>query len=317
MSVLTSLILVALVAGLVLVVVVWRAANRRLVLEVGVAEHAAIADIARHTRRWRLAGAVLGVVAAGLVAQVGDRALGRVLMLAPLALGAGALLGVALGELTARTPRGLTRTAVLTRRTVGGLWPSDSRSRVLVGLVLAGSVLSLGAALGSPDDLGRPGRTLARACTQVIDGVPAVVTSTRGPWPGSYYVVPAGLALLVALVLAAVAARAAAARQRPSSTDAALDDQLRRWSVMSVASALDATLRLTAGPLALAMSVILLTSQCAGGADRTLGWGLVLLGVLALATGLTSLLEVFAGPRVVVDDRPRPVPPAATQVPVR
>src|SRR6478735_10981843 len=98
---------------------------RRVVVTVGVNEHAGVVEIARHTRRWRLVGLLLGGVAAVLVLVLGQRvdALGRVTALAPTVLGAGVLLGTISGELTARPTVGVRRSAAVERRTLGAILP--------------------------------------------------------------------------------------------------------------------------------------------------------------------------------------------------
>jgi len=61
--------------------------------------------------------------------------------------------------------------------------------------VLLVLVLGMTTAAGSPDDLGRAGRTLARQCS-------ALVGTAVGPWPGSFYTAPLATVVLAGLVLA-------------------------------------------------------------------------------------------------------------------
>lgn len=302
------------------VIVRWRRRGERMTLVVAPNHHVGVVAIARHTSRWRIIGATVGVAAAALLATNGA-SLGRAMLLAPMTAGAGVLLGVIIGEWTARPPRGIARTATLRRRTLRDVLPQRSRVRLVVGVLSAGVVLAAGTFMGSADDLGRAGRSLTRTCTVLINGELAEVSSSRGPWPGSYYAIPAAAALLVVLILAAVAARAIVARQRPSAEDADLDDQLRRWSVMRVAAATDATMRFTAAPLALLMAMMLRANaqfdDCRHSVDQPLMWVLVALGVYWLLTGWIALLDVFVGARIIVDEPAAPTPPADAHVPVR
>ena len=313
-------LLLILVAAVILVVRRLRP-GRRMTLTVGPNQHPGVVTVARHTRVFRLLGALAGLLAAVALAMAGDAWLGRVMLLAPMAVGAGALLGVIVGEWTARSPLPLARTASLRRRTLGAVLPRSSAVQLGVGVVGVVAVLITGSLMASPDDLGRPGRALTRVCTAVQDGQIVELASSRGPWPGSYYTIPAALAVLVVLVLATVAARVVVGRRRPSAEDAALDDQLRRWSVMSVAAATGVTLRLTAAPLALAMAMILFQNvrfgDCRYAWDRPLSWVLLGLAGYWLVTGLTALVELFVGPRIVIDEQSRPTPPAESSVPVR
>lgn len=302
------------------VVVRWRRAGERTTLVVAPNQHVGVVAIARHTRLWRIIGVAVGIVGAVFLFTNGGN-LGRSMLMAPMTAGAGVLLGVIIGEWTARPPRGIARTASLRRRTLRGVLPRRSWVQLAIGVVSVALVLGVGSWMGSADDQGRDGRALTRTCTVLIDGEWAEVASVRGPWPGSYYAVPAALALLVVLALAAVAARAIVARQRPSADDADLDDQLRRWSVMRVAAATNATMRFTAAPLALAMAAVHYDSswfeECRVPGGATFTWIALGLSVYWLLTGWISLIEVFVGARIIVDEPAAPTPPADASVPVR
>lgn len=116
------MILVALPVALIgLVLALWR----RVVVTVGVNEHRGVVEIARHTRRWRVVGLVLGAAAAVLLLVLGDRvaSLGRAAALAPTVLGAGVLLGTIAGELTARPAVGIRRSAAVETRTLASILP--------------------------------------------------------------------------------------------------------------------------------------------------------------------------------------------------
>ena len=90
-------------------------------------------------------------------------------------------------------------------------------------------VLLLTTLTGSPDDLGRAGRRLVRRCS-------AFVTESHGPWPGSYYAVPAAIVVVVGLVASSAALHRVVRRPRQSG-DQQVDDALRRSAATSVTAA--------------------------------------------------------------------------------
>lgn len=315
-----ALVLLAAPLALVgLLVALWR----RPGITVGVNEHTGVVEIARHTRRWRLLGLAVGGVIAVLALALGPRvdALGRVTALAPTVLGAGVLLGTIAGELTARAPVGIRRAAAVQARTVGGILPRARAVVLAVSTVLLLGALALGVAWGSPDDLGRVGRVLSRACTVLEPGLgPVTMTSSRGPWPGSFYAVPLLAALLVLAVLVVVALRVIVARPRPDLDSLGLDTQLRRWSAGHVLAAASVTVLGTLAPVAVFMASALADQTCPGGAGQTLvGWTAAIIGPLALGAAAGLLVGLLSPPSIRVDDLPRPLPGDAAPVgaPVR
>lgn len=186
-----------------------------------------LAGVARTTRRWRLAGLVVGVAAAVVTLRTGS--LGRGAVLAGPVLGLGLLLGVVVGELQVRAPQGPTRAASVEVRRRRDYLPRALGVAVgsatgLLGLVLVGTT-----ALGSADDMGRAGRSLARSCS-------ATVGDRLGPWPGSFYSLPLAAVLLAGLVVAAVALQQVTRRPRQGE-DPAVDDVLRRSAATAVVAA--------------------------------------------------------------------------------
>ena len=296
---------------------------RRVVVTVGVNEHSGVVEIARHTRRWRVVGLLLGAAAAVVLLVLGDRvdALGRAAALAPTALGAGVLLGTIAGELTARPAVGIRRSAAVETRTLGSILPRGRAVLLAVSTGLLVGALALGAAWGSADDLGRAGRWLTRQCVIEEDGVGRVlVGSSRGPWPGSFYAVPLALALLVLAVLVAVALRAIVDRPRPELDSRGLDTLLRRWSVGNVLTAATVTVLGTLGPVA-----VLMASALRGGTCPTTTLETVLtvvaavVGALATGAAFGLVAGLVLTPSIRVDDLQRPLPGGTAPVgaPVR
>jgi hypothetical protein len=148
---------------------------------------------ARTTARWRLAGLGVGI-GVGIVAAQLD-VLGRGLMLAVPLCALCVLVGVVIGELRITAPRGPVRSAGLEVRRIRDYLPRRLTRVVAAATVLLVLVLGMTTAAGSPDDLGRAGRTLARQCS-------ALVGTAVGPWPGSFYTAPLATVVLAGLVLA-------------------------------------------------------------------------------------------------------------------
>lgn len=296
---------------------------RRVVLTVGVNEHSGVVEIARHTRRWRVVGLVLGVGAAVALAVVGEQvdALGRVTALAPTVLGAGVLLGTIAGELTARPAVGIRRSAAVETRTLRSILPRLRAVVLGVSTTLLAAALAIGAAWGSSDDMGRAGRSFSESCTVLDPDLGAVVVgSSRGPWPGSFYAVPLAVALVVLAGLVAMALRAIVNRARPDLDSRGLDTVLRCWSVGNVLTAATVTVLGTLGPVALLMLSALSGARCDGGVARTaVAWTAGVVGPLATGAAVALLAGLVLTPTIRVDDLPRPLPGDATPVgaPVR
>lgn len=303
-----------LVAALVVALVL--SSRHRLRLDVSVHDDQDVIAIARTTRTWRLVGLALGVAAAlVLVLASNSAALGRWMALAPMAVGAGVLLGTIVGELTARVNQGPTRTAVLESRSAKRLLNHPGLGSTLVSAAALGGILLVGSAMGSADDLGRAGRALVRECLVTLpSGETTEMMSRRGPWPGSFYAAPLWLAALCLVALAAVALVAIARRRRPSPQSMGLDTVLRTWAAGNVLAALSGTFLITAGALALSMLVPLAGPDCRPTDQLVLLWILAVLGPVGLCLGLSHLLSLLLGPRIVLDDRPPHAPGEVTPV---
>lgn len=192
-----------------------------------VASTGRLAAVAVTTGRGRLAGLLVGVVVGVVAARQG--LLGRGPMLAAPLLALCVLLGVVVGELRVPPPQGTMRAAGIEVRRVSDYLPRVLGPAVAAGTVLLGVLLVLTSAWGSEDDLGRPGRSLARVCS-------ATAGEARGPWPGSYYSLPLAGVVLFGLVVAGFAVAKVVVRPREGE-NAQLDDALRRSSVTTVTAA--------------------------------------------------------------------------------
>jgi len=232
--------------------------------------------VAHSTLRWRLTGMLVGLVAAATATQAG--ALGRGLLLAGPLFGLCALLGVVAGELGVRAPAGARRSVTLEVRSPRDYLPRMLSSAVVAATLLLGGLLAFTSAIGAADDLGRAGRSLTRACTDMsVQG--------RGPWPGSYYAWPLAAVVLVGLVVAGIALVSVTRRPRQGE-DPAVDDALRRQVATGVIAAVGLLVTVPLVGVGVVAAAGLL-QICAAPASWTVVGTLLLAAVpLALALGI-------------------------------
>ena len=298
------------------------AVTRRRVVTVGVNEHAEVAAIARSTQTWRALGLVAGLVVGGLLLFLGQRvdALGRVTALAPVAVGAGVLLGTVVGERTARPAVGVQRTAAVETRTLADVLPRFRAWLLAASTAVLGGVLAVGWAWGAQDGAAAGERALLTRCTSLVDGSYSSVVSIHSPWPGSFYAGPLAVALVVVAVLVLGSLRAVVARPRPPLASRGLDSLLRRWSAGNVLTAGLFTVLGTLGPVALVVGVTLLDTGCPSTtAQVVVRWVALVVGPLAMVGAAAALGGLLVSPTIRVDDLPRPLPGDAAPVgaPVR
>src|SRR6187200_501812 len=155
---------------------------RRVVVTVGVNEHGGAVQIARHTRRWRVVGLLLGGVAAVLLLTLGQRvdALGRATALAPTVLGAGILLGTIAGELTAQPSVGVRRSAAVETRTLRAILPRGRAVVLAVSTALLGGAPAGPAA--SPPRSGGASPTAAAWGPPTTWGAPGAYSASAARW---------------------------------------------------------------------------------------------------------------------------------------
>ncbi|MEV8514564.1 hypothetical protein [Dactylosporangium sp. NPDC051484] len=285
-----GVLLFGLIACGVLVLLVRRVAHRPAAEAVDVPR-----AVARRTAVLRWAGVTIGLIVGTIAARSGG--LGTGLLLAAPLFGLCTLLGVLAGELTVRPPRGPTRTAAVEVRHIRDYLPRQlSRAVAAAGSVLLVLLTSTTAA-GSPDDMGRPGRSLGRQCT------PDTFES-HGPWPGSFYTGPLAVVLLVGLLLAYVAMRTIVRRPRSGSTsDLAGDDALRRRAARTVTGGVGILFAIPLAGVSLTAANGLLRISCAPAWWTVAGWGLLALVPASLAMSSWCVAAVFtamdrADPRV-------------------
>lgn len=234
--------------------------------------------------------AVGGVAALAMLAvRVGD--LGRLASLAPAAGGVSALLVVSMAELTTPHLEGDVRTASLRRRRrLDAVDIPTVRLAATTFLVLT-LALTLGWLMGSPDDVGRPGRAISTVCE--------ATSQTRSPWPGSFYggLMLYGVGLLAVSTFAAVAA--VAERPRVGATSLETDTRLRRESSRQILLVSAAAAACTLIPVSGLMAGALLGLDCRPWWYVPLGivWAFVMLLAAGVAAG--CLGTALWGPRMV------------------
>ena len=187
--------------------------------------------------------------------------------------------------------RGGVRSAALETRTVGGDLP-----RWLGGLVTA-STIGLGALLvtttlmGSADDMGRAGRSLFRMCS--LDKA-----AGHGPWPGQFYSVPLGIAVVLGLLVAAVALRTVVLRARSGTApDLVADDDVSRRSAEAVVAATGVMMATSLPGVSLAAGIALIGFPCPPTAWTILGIALLAVAILMLALAIWCLALLLSHPR--------------------
>lgn len=164
--------------------------------------------------------------------------------------------------------------------------------------MVAASALGLGALLvtttlmGSADDQGRAGRSLSRQCTPEFGGA-------TGPWPGSFYSVPLGIAVVVGLAGAAIALRTIVLRPRSGSDPdlAAADDVLRRRSAETVVAATRVMVAASVSGVAFVAGLQLHRIVCPPMLWTIFGLALVAAGALMLLLTAWCLALLLVGRR--------------------
>jgi hypothetical protein len=238
-----------------------------------------------------LLGLVVGGAAAAAMigARLGD--LGRLASLAPAAAGTAVLLVVGLAELTTPHLEGDVRTASLETRRRGDAVEPRMVLTTLATFAALVVALGVGWLMGSPDDMGRPGRALSTVCGATSGGAT--------PWPGSFYggMMFFGVGELAVATFAAVAA--VAERPRVGATSLETDTRLRRASTGQILLVSTTAAACSLFPVAGLMAPPLLDRGCGAWWYVPLGilWGIVMLVAAGVAAG--CLGTALWGPRMV------------------
>lgn len=263
---------------------------------------------------WRLGGLTAG---GGLVYLVGwSDPLGRGAAVTAAAFVAAVVLGILAGEIvTPRPPRGVARTATLQRRRAWDYVPH----RAIVGVFAAATgltgLLVTAVLTASPDDTGRPGRSVAFTCPDPALPGRVLGGSSAGPWPGGFYAATILAATLTALLLCWVALRSVLLRPRParpdgtpvSATELARDDLYRgRLGVMIAAAGGIAVSVPLAGVAAMMAGALHSVASSAGALVGCVpGWLGAASGLLAGLAALSGLAFVWYCALLLIPGQPR------------
>lgn len=204
-----------------------------------------------------------------------DRGLGSAAVIAPLCFGTIVMASVLIGEFVVR-PRFAVgpRSAALRPRRLRDHLPPRLTRLVATMTVVAGLVSLWGFLTAGPDDLGRAGRSLTAHCSPDI-------TSSNGPYPGSFYLVPYLIGVVVVAAIGLLAALAISRRALGAKPGSA--DRYRRAGLTTVLSAYGLTLSVPLVGIAFFAATALLSNEC-----PQRGWtaaGIVLIGVAFAAVG--------------------------------
>ncbi len=250
----------------------------------------ATVTVRRQQLRWRRGGLVAGVVAAIACANAGGLGVG-ILLAAPL-FGLFVIAGVLAGELSVKVPAIGTMSASVTRRTASLYLPRTLTRSVVVSTAVLGVTLIGTSLVGSPDDLGRAGRSLELTCD-------STTSSATGPWPGTYYTVPLLLLLVIGLMFSVAAIKKVVQRARlgSSSDAAAADDHLRRVAAGTVVGAAGVLVSITLLGTSLTAGGALMHNSCSAGGWQVAGWALLASAPVWLAMLAASFAALNAGLR--------------------
>jgi hypothetical protein len=283
----TIVVLLPLILALAAVLVVAAIRPRS---ELAVPSGSRLAQVRRRTGRWRWGGVALGSVLAVASVQT-EGTLGRGVMLAAPLFALGVLVGVIVGELRVAAPSRTARAAPLEVRRVRDYLPRRLTSAVAAAACTLGLVLAATTAFGSPDDLGRAGRSLVRACSDIL-------TTASSPWPGSFYSLP-----LAAVVLGGLGATAFALQQvvrRPRQGEhVPVDDLLRRNAAAAVIAATGILVAVPLAGTSAISAIALFGSTCPRWWTTTIGWTLVMIVPLASALTVWCVAVLVMPARIV------------------
>lgn len=314
MSLLLALVMVGALLAVVMIVVVVSTVTVRAVPASARPVTTPTVNRDRDGRRALVVGLLIGstgaVILTALPMAVWPGGLGLTPALAPAWFGLAVAVSVAAGELGKRLPSTPVRFASLVRRSAVAVAPGFSRALAGLGLGALVVVLATGTVMGSPDDLGRVGRTLTTACVDAAGAV--TMSSSRGPWPGWFYAGPLAAAALGTLVVCGFGLRAVARRPSPSPDDE-VDIGLRRRSAGQILDGIGVMSWSTVVPLSTIMSINLVSSgACPPSWHQPVGLLFLIVAIVGAPAAIACLFRLVASAVAPVSrDEPTPCPKSA------
>ena len=251
--------------------------RRRRLVTINEHDFPALARLRSVNAAARVVGLVVGILVVVSLSDAGNLGVG--LLLSPAVF--------ALTQILATLVAGiLTHDAARTRGTAGlevrrvrpylprGLTVVTASATAVLALVLVWTT-----AVGSPDDMGRNGRsfTYSYPCDTVCG-------AGFSPWPGSYYTVPLGAVLTLVLVLAVATVLVTVRRPRDASDPeiVRVDDFVRARAVESVVAAVGVASAATLCGVSLLVTHLANPRNVVPLMLRIPGWGAMLLTLAAL-----------------------------------
>ncbi|MDC0772410.1 hypothetical protein [Streptomyces sp. HD] len=204
--------------------------------------------------------------------------LGTGVLIALPAFGLCAAASVLLGEYITARPQGAVRTAGLAPRRIRDYVPPRLTVLLFIEAALLIALLVTATAIGSPDDMGRAGRALTMSCSGV--------TESHGPWPGSFYIVPALVSLALGTGACGYALRHIT--RRPS------DEQERRNRALAVTAAWGMLVSASLAGTAWSAAGSLRGLSCDGTLGSVAAWILLPVCLVSLGTAISCLFTVVA-----------------------
>jgi hypothetical protein len=233
------------------------------------------ASRARVDRYARWTGLAVGVLASSRLLPLAD---GEGPLYAIPVFGLCAVAGVLLGDTLTAPRRGTVRTAGLTPRRVRDYVP-PRMTWLLLGLATAlVALLTVAAAVASPDDLGRAGRALTATCQGM--------THMSTPWPGLYYGIPILATLAVSTAACGWSLRRIATRPG--------DEQSRRDRTLAIVAVWGLVVSTSMFGAASTASGALMSTTCDGTLGSAANWLVWPLGLIALVTGPWCLFTILS-----------------------
>lgn len=247
------------------------------------------------TVRYRLLGLGLGLGVGVVTLPLGR--LQPAFFAAPLIAASAVVAAIILGQQSAYRAARVVGSAGLERRQLRSYLPAGLTRSVagLLALLVAATLFTTLAA--SPDDMGRAGRAVA-AWWMEGEGVESAMRgSQRGPFPGSFYTLWLGVALVLLLALAATGLALTVRRPRNGADPVLVrvDDALRRITVEGIVAAVGVgvggaafAVTLVAGMQLVSLAPVPVTTAS---------------GVITLVGALIALLGFFAAAVVLLVPR--------------
>ncbi|MDQ2852862.1 MAG: hypothetical protein M3Y49_19410 [Actinomycetota bacterium] len=242
------------------------------------------------TRTLQRLAVPVGIALVAAMSSLGG--LGRGIMMVPVIFGATQILAVVVANVVTRSSARTPGVAALEIRRVRDLIPQALSWATGGAVVVLAGLLTWTTAVASADDQGRAGRSFKYACS---DGCKA----SFGPWPGSYYSVPLGIAVVLVLAFAGLALWQTARRPRNGADAqiAIVDDAIRRGAARSVVAG--ACIAVCGSLVGIASEVgIPLIGTRLGGAFTVIAWATIAALLLSLVTSIWALV-VLLGARPI------------------